>query len=91
MVDLGLLKEENGFFKNTEVSNTCLRTNSPLYQYHVFEDLKNNFKLWERLDDVIKTGPITISEEEFFEDHIKSLASEALCGELQRTVNIIAE
>jgi len=91
LVDLGLIEEENGFYKNTEISNLYLRTTSPLFQYHVFKNLKNGFKLWEELDNTLKNAPIMMSEEKFFEGHVHSHASEALCGELQRTVNIIAE
>ena len=91
LADLGLIEEKNGFYKNTEISNLYLRTTSPLCQYHVFKNLKNGFKLWEKLEDILKNGPIIMGEEKFFQDHIHSHASEALCGELQRTVNIIAE
>jgi len=90
LVDLGLLVEKNGFYKNSEMSDMYLRKDSPLYQRSVFEDLRNNLKLWERLEEIVKSGPITISEEGFFKEHNESLASQALCGELQRTVEIIS-
>ncbi|WP_456327401.1 methyltransferase [Archaeoglobus sp.] len=90
LVDLGFLVEENGFYKNSEISDVYLRRNSPLNQRSVFEDLRNNLKLWERLEEIAKSGPITIGEERFFKEHNESLASRALCGELQRTVKIIS-
>ena len=91
LANLSLLKEENGFYKNTEISDAYLRAGSPLYQQHVLDDIRNYFELWEKLSEILKNGPITVSEEKFFENHINSLSSEALCGELQRTVKIIVE
>ena len=57
----------------------------------MLKNLKKGFQLWEKLEDILKNGPVRINEEKFFEDFIHSHASEALCRELQRTVNIIAE
>lgn len=91
LTDIGLIEKKNGFYKNTEISNLYLRTDSPLSQYQVLKNLKKGFQLWEKLEDILKNGPVRINEEKFFEDFIHSHASEALCRELQRTVNIIAE
>jgi predicted O-methyltransferase YrrM len=89
---LGLIIEDNGFYKNAEISNIYLRTDSPMVQNNVLKNLQNGLKMWEKLADVLKNGSIKISEEKFFSDNlIHSLAEEALCGELQRTVSIIAE
>ena len=51
--------------------------------------------LFRSLEDLLfidPDGPIRVDEEEIFENNLVfSLASEALCGELQRTVSIISE
>lgn len=87
---LGFIVEENGSYKNAEISDLYLRSDSPLAQHDVFKDLQNGFRLWEKLAEILKYGPVTVSEERFFVDHIHALAEEAFCGELQRTVNLIA-
>ena len=89
---MGLVLEKSGFYENTEISNQFLRTDSPLAQGNVLKNLQFGLKIWDNLPKTLKNGPITVSEEKFFADNlIHSLAEEALCGELQRTVSIIAE
>jgi len=91
LTKLGLLKEEKGVYKNTEISNLYLRTNSPFSQHYVLKNLVDGFKLWEKLANLLKSGPVMVSEEKFFENHIHSIASEILCGELQKVVKIISK
>ncbi|WP_157862817.1 methyltransferase [Desulfofarcimen acetoxidans] len=89
---MGLVFERSGLYENTEISNLFLRTDSPLAQHNVLKNLQSGLRLWENLPKILKEGPITLSEEKFFANNlIHSLADEALCGELQRTVSIIAE
>ena len=88
---LGLLEDENGLYKNTAVSSVYLRSDSPLQQKNVLQNLQNSCKLWGNLPEILKNGPVETCADAFFMDNlIHSLAEEALCGELQRTVNIIA-
>ena len=88
---MGLVFEKSGLYQNTEISNLFLRTESALMQHNVLKNLQFGFSLWENLVKILKNGPITLSEEKFFANNlIHSLAEEALCGELQRTVSIIA-
>ncbi|MCL6446603.1 MAG: methyltransferase [Armatimonadetes bacterium] len=88
---LGFLVEVNGAYQNAEISNLYLRTGSPLAQENVLKTLRGTFRLWEKLPEVLKGGPVKIREEEFFgEDHIHAIAAEHLTGELPKTVRIVA-
>jgi predicted O-methyltransferase YrrM len=88
---MGFLTKEKGFYKNTEISNLYLRAGSPMNQHNVFKNLHNGLILWDKLAEIARQGPVLINEEKFFSDNlIHSLAEEAICGELQRTVSIVA-
>ncbi|UNC93048.1 acetylserotonin O-methyltransferase [Candidatus Contubernalis alkaliaceticus] len=89
---LGLVVEDNGIYQNTEVSNLYLLSDSPFYQGSVFENIQNGLVLWQNLTNTLKNGSVKMREEVFFADNlIHSLAEEALCGEMQRTVSIVTE
>lgn len=89
---LGFLRERNALYQNSEVTSFYLRSCSAIPHESVFKTLLNTFRLWERLPEILRSGPVSIQEETFFgEDHIHALAAEALCGELQRTIRIVAE
>ena len=91
LVNLGFIKKEGDSFKNTELSSLYLKSDSLLYQKEVLKNIKNGFELWRKLTNVLENGPIKVVEEDFFQDNlIHSLALEILCGELQKTVKIIA-
>lgn len=90
LVSLGLIVRENGCYKNSDLSNTYLTAGSPLYQREVIINLANGLKLWEQLPGILQSGPIVAGEEQYFANNlIHSLAREALCGELQRTVGLV--
>jgi len=89
---LGFLVEANGAYQNAEISSLYLRTGSPLAQENVLKTLQGTFRLWEKLPEILKSGPVKVREEDFFgEDHIHAIAAEHLTGELQKTVRIVAE
>ncbi|KAF5082706.1 hypothetical protein DSECCO2_97050 [anaerobic digester metagenome] len=91
LVEIGLLNQSGDTFKNSELSTCCFKNESPYFQGEVLFNIKNGFSLWERLEEVIKNGPIKVSEADYFKDNlIHSLASEIICGELQKTVNLVA-
>lgn len=90
LVSLDLVDQENDCFKNTALSNTYLTAGSPLCQREVIQNLANGLKLWEQLTGILESGPLVASEEQYFANNlIHSLAREALCGELQRTVGLV--
>jgi len=89
--NLGLLERIGDAYKNTELSSLYLKGDSPLSQLSVIESLNEEFKVWNGLNEALRGDQAQIDEELFFEDRVPSLASEMLCGELQRTVRIIAD
>lgn len=92
LADIGIIEREDGFYRNTEMANLYLRADSPLDQSQALQNLEDGFKLWQNLDHLIEDGPVRADEEQIFGNNLVcSLASEAMCRELQRTINIIAE
>ncbi len=90
LFELGFIEEKGDTYKNTNLSDLYLKNNSFYCQQEVLINIKNGFKLWDHLDNVMINGPIKVSEESYFKDNlIHSLASEIICGELQKTVKII--
>ena len=91
LCELGLLCRKEGYYRNTPLSALYLASSSPLFQGAVMRDVQNGFALWERLDRVLREGPLDVMEEDFFENGmVDSLAAEILCGELQKTVDAVA-
>ncbi|VVS95591.1 methyltransferase [Desulfoluna spongiiphila] len=89
--ELGLLHRQDGMYRNTPLSSLYLVTSSPLFQGAVMRDIQYGFSLWDRLDQVLRQGPIAVEEEAFFENGlVDSLAAEILCGELQKTVEAVS-
>ncbi|ADP77363.1 O-methyltransferase family 2 [Methanothermus fervidus DSM 2088] len=89
--NIGLLNKKKDKYKNTKIAELFLKTDSDYSQIEVIKNLYNGFKIWERLPSIMKSGPLHIDEEDFFEDNlIHALAAEILTGELQDTVNIVA-
>lgn len=92
LAELGLLEQEGELYRVGALGKLYLCSEAPWFQERVLQTLKGTFKLWEGLAERALKGPLPVTEEAFFgEDHIHALAAEALCGELQRTVRIVAE
>lgn len=92
LVNLGLLEKNGEYYRNTKMSHTFLKDDSPYCQREVLKNLQMNFRLWDKLPTIIKNGPISLREQDFFEDNlIHALAGELMTGELQETVKIITE
>lgn len=88
--EMGLLRREQGGYANTETSARFLRSSSPLFQGEVIRNLQNGFVFWDRLADVLRDGPIKVDAADVFEDNmVHSLAAESLCGEVQKTIEIV--
>ncbi|AWW27584.1 methyltransferase [Acetobacterium sp. KB-1] len=91
LAEIGFIEQSGEVFKNSELSTCYFKSESPYFQGEVLFNIKNGFSLWERLDEVIENGPIKVSEADYFKDNlIHSLASEIMCGELQKTTSLIA-
>lgn len=92
LVSIGLLERQNRSFKNTKISDTYLKSNSLYYQHEVLNNIQGGFRLWDNLSEILRNGPIMINEYNIFQDNlIHALAAEILGGELQKTMDIIAE
>jgi hypothetical protein len=92
LAGLGLLEQEDELYRVGALGKLYLCSEAPWFQERVLQTLKGTFKLWEGLAERALKGPLPVTEEAFFgEDHIHALAAEALCGELQRTVRMVAE
>ncbi len=90
--ELELVEENNRLYKNSAISRYYLQSNSPFSQHNVVKNLENGFKIWEKLTEIVKAGPIPAKENKFFANNlIHSLAEEALGGELPKVVGIIKE
>lgn len=88
----GLIIEEDDKYKNAQIAEVYLRLDTPMSQHEVIKNMANGLKLWEKLGDRMRIGPVAINEEKYFSNNlIHSLAREALSGELQRTVSIVAQ
>ncbi|MGO0122498.1 methyltransferase [Desulfothermobacter acidiphilus] len=92
LAELGLLEQEGELYHAGALGELYLRSDAPRLQKRVLQTLERTFRLWEGLAERAREGPLPVTEEAFFgEDHIHALAAEALCGELQRTVRVVAE
>lgn len=83
-------KKDNRYF-NTDLANEFLTEDSFYSQTTFIENGVENLKLWLKLSEILKDGPIKRKSGKFFaEKVIHSLAQNSLTGELQMTVKIIS-
>ncbi|MCD6493932.1 MAG: hypothetical protein J7K36_09110 [Archaeoglobaceae archaeon] len=90
----GLVLEEDRMYKNSEIADEFLTSDSFFSQCKFIENTFGNLKLWLELPEIIKHGVTkrTRDASKFFaEIVIHSLAQNALLGELQKTVKIVSE
>lgn len=91
LAEIGFIDQSGDAYKNSEFSACYFKNESPYFQGEVLLNIKNGFSLWEKLEEVVENGPIKVSEAYYFKDNlIHSLASEIVCGELQKTTSLIA-
>ncbi|HDD36352.1 MAG TPA: methyltransferase [Archaeoglobus veneficus] len=91
----GLILEENGKYRNSEVAEDFLTSDSFFSQCKFIENTFGNLRLWLELHEIVKHGVIKRARKDaskfFAETVIHSLAQNALLGELQKTVKIVSE
>lgn len=75
----------------SELSATYLLESSPFSQRHYLAERLRTVDLWNRLPEIMKTGPIIFEKGTFFGEVIQSMAENARCGMLQETVKVVAE
>ena len=89
---MGLLREEDGLYRNSGLASTYLFDGSPYSQVSYLEKTSRMVEdLWEHLPEVLREGPVSYTREDFFDRLIlPSMAENALTGRLQRTVRAIS-
>ena len=92
LCSMGLLREEDGLYRNSGLASTYLFDGSPYSQISYLEKTSRMVEdIWEHLPGVLRQGPLSYEREEFFDALVlPSMAENALTGRLQRTVCAIS-
>jgi hypothetical protein len=92
LCSMGLLREEDGLYRNSGLASTFLFDGSPYSQISYLEKTSRMVEdIWEHLPVVLRQGPVSYEREEFFDALVlPSMAENALTGRLQRTVHAIS-
>lgn len=88
LVKLELIEKNNGNYKNKEISNIYLNSNSYFQRKTIIESLNQPLSYWNDLKNILYSKEIKY-DENFFEFIIKAMAEDAVSGELQETLNIV--
>lgn len=86
-----LIKEGNTY-SVSDISKTLLVKDSPFYQGNLIKLLKNTREgRWNKLSEAIKEGPLGMQPEAgvFDKSFILAMAEAAICGSLQRTIEVV--
>ncbi|WP_292379022.1 class I SAM-dependent methyltransferase [Methanosarcina sp. UBA289] len=75
----------------SELSAAYLLESSPFSQQHYLAGRLKNVELWNRLPQIMKTGPEIFEKGTYFQEVVHSMAENARCGMLQETVKIVTE
>ncbi len=89
LIKLGLIEKEEENYKNTPVSRTYLNSESDYKRINCILSMKEPLNLWNNLNHTLK-GKIAKKDENFFQFIIQVMAEDALCGELQDTVELVS-
>lgn len=89
LLNLNLVKKSGTFYENTESSNLYLNSGSDFNKLRYISALEENVILWNDLENSIN-GHIKRKEEAIFPKVIQRMAEDCLCGELQETVELLA-
>jgi len=88
LVKLGLIEENNGNYKNNEISSIFLNSDSHFQRKNMIKSLNQPLAYWNDLENILHSKEIK-QDENFFKFIIKAMAEDAVSGELQETLNII--
>jgi precorrin-6B methylase 2 len=75
----------------SELSAAYLLESSSFSQRHCLAGRLKTVDLWNRLPEIMKSGPEILDKGNFFGEVVQSMAENALCGMLQETVKLVAE
>ena len=89
LVKLELVEREGEEYKNTPVSETYLNSESIYKRVNCILSMEEPLNLWNNLNNTLK-GKISKKDENFFQFIIQVMAEDALCGELQDTVELVS-
>lgn len=92
LVSEGLLISTGGGYVNSPTAATYLTRSSPNCIRHSFERTLREIDGWHSLGSILRDGPKTIDRSQFFDERwIRSIASTALCGNVQKVTSEISE
>jgi len=90
LVAIGLLKERNSSYENTIIANTYLVSNSPYTIKHLLSSYVQSLRSkWSRLSEAILNAPLKNVDKSSPEEFTLAMAESAMCGELQKTLDIL--
>jgi len=91
LVAMDLLSFSGNRYQETPLAATYLDAGSPFSQvYYLRKNARMIEDIWNRLPDVIRSGPVTYSAGEFFPGiSLRAMADNAVCGRLQATIRPI--
>jgi hypothetical protein len=91
LAQAGFLEHDPQGWALPEDVRTYLAEDGPLSQRAVVDNLAETFRVWERLDRILDTGPVDPMKEGLFGGaFLPALAAETLSGEAQRTAALVA-
>ncbi|MDO5852047.1 MAG: class I SAM-dependent methyltransferase [Methanobacteriaceae archaeon] len=88
LIKLGYIQKNNDNYKNSEIGDIYLRSNSPYSIMDYFFTMCRHLDMWYNLEDTLK-GNITLQDKEVFVNVVNGMGFECLFGELKRTTDII--
>ena len=90
LVKTGLVEKKGDLYGDTQLSNVYLNSESNYKRIKCILSLQDSLDLWNNLDNTLK-GKIARKDEVFFTPIIQVMAEDCLSGELQDTVEFIAD
>lgn len=84
-------KGEGPVYANTGLASTYLLKNSLFTQEHYLSEKERDCKIWARLPEIMKEGPVVFPKAGFFKQVVHSMAESSHCGSLQETVRVVTE
>lgn len=93
LVTADLLSQDNGKYRDTQVTSTYLTWDSPYSQVHYIRQLSRMGQdLWAPLARIIRKGPVEYNKEEFFREYsLPAMAENAVSGRLQAITRVIID
>jgi hypothetical protein len=91
LVAMDLLRRSGTRYHDTPLASTYLDAASAFSQVHYLQKNARMIEdIWNRLPDVIRSGPVAYAAGEFFPGiSLRAMADNAVCGRLQATIHAI--